>query len=223
MAHYLRSNLHYCDTGAHIVFLDVAAGRYFSIPPSWNVTFRNCLAGDVPAEQADFAAGKLVAARILCEARDEGPTRDQEPFVTPTQIWAGQAERALRVSTVWRALWHQMRVASDLKKHGFQHVISDLDRRRKSRSLAELVDVVTQVNSFNAAFTLAEFAISKADNCLIRSIALLRMLRAAGGDGVLVIGVTASPFSAHAWVQRGAVLLNDSLDRVRIFSLILVV
>ncbi|QOT72268.1 lasso peptide biosynthesis B2 protein [Sphingobium fuliginis] len=201
----------------------MAAGRYFSIPPSWNTAFRNCLAGDAPAEQADFAASKLVAAGILCGARDVGPTRDPEPFVAPTEIRANEADRVIRISMVLRALWHQMWVASDLKRHGFQYVIRDLELRRKGPFRTERVNVVTEVNSFNAAFTFTEFAISRADNCLIRSIALLRMLRAAGGDGLLVIGVTASPFSAHAWVQRGAVLLNDSLDRVRIFSPILVV
>ncbi|GAA0309393.1 hypothetical protein GCM10009087_19290 [Sphingomonas oligophenolica] len=223
MAHYLRTNLHYCDTGAHIVFLDAVAGRYFSIPPSWNDSFRACLTDDALIERTDFAVSKLVAAGILCPPGHEGPARDPMPFVAPTEIWSDEADRFVRFSTVLRAFWHQIRVASDLKKHGFQKVIRDLDRRRKNTSRVDAIDVASQINRLRAALTFAEFAISRADNCLIRSIALVRMLHAAGADGNLVIGVTASPFSAHAWVQCGTKVLNDSLDHVRIFSPILVV
>ena len=223
MVHCVRPDLHYCDTGAHIVFLDAAAGRYFSIPPSWNDSFRACLAQDALAERTDFAVSKLVAAGILCPARDEGPKRDPMPFVAPTEIWSDEADRFVRISMVLQAVWHQIRVASELKRHGFQKVICDLDRRRKSASRVETIDVVAQINQLRAAFTFAELAISKADNCLVRSIAFARMLHAVGADGDLIIGVTASPFSAHAWVQCGATVLNDSLDHVRIFSPILIV
>ena len=50
---------------------------------------------------------------------------------------------------------------------------------------------------------------------------MLRRLRLL--SAFLVIGVTASPFGAHAWVQIGDVVLNDSVDRVRRFVPILTI
>ena len=57
--------------------------------------------------------------------------------------------------------------------------------------------------------------------CLVRAVALSRMLRARGIAGSVVrIGVrrTASEFDAHAWVELGGVALGESAAHVRSFA-----
>lgn len=45
--------------------------------------------------------------------------------------------------------------------------------------------------------------------CLQRSAAAVCLLRLAGIEARLVIGVKSIPFGAHAWVEKNGVVLND--------------
>lgn len=56
------------------------------------------------------------------------------------------------------------------------------------------------------------------DACLPHSLAFVRVCRDLGTPAQLVLGVTAQPFSAHAWVQLGDTVLNDSIERVSEFA-----
>jgi hypothetical protein len=62
-----------------------------------------------------------------------------------------------------------------------------------------------------------------APRCLPDSLALLDHLARRGLGGELVFGVKLNPFSAHCWVQRGDLVLNDALDHVTLHTPILVV
>jgi hypothetical protein len=59
--------------------------------------------------------------------------------------------------------------------------------------------------------------------CLFDSLALLEFLLHYGVQADWIFGVASDPFAAHCWLQRGNVLLNDSLDRVTGFYPILAV
>lgn len=58
--------------------------------------------------------------------------------------------------------------------------------------------------------------------CLYRAYTLRRFLRAGGVDADWVFGVRTWPFSAHCWLQRDDLLLDDDLDRVGLYTPILV-
>lgn len=51
-------------------------------------------------------------------------------------------------------------------------------------------------------------------NCLVQSLALLRMLRTRGIDAELRLGARnrTGKFEAHAWVELGGVVLNDATE-----------
>ncbi|RZM28193.1 MAG: lasso peptide biosynthesis B2 protein, partial [Sphingomonas sp.] len=63
---------------------------------------------------------------------------------------------------------------------------------------------------------------SSRDRCLPRSLALAHALRASGSAARLVLGVALNPFTAHAWVQDGDRVVNDTLDHAALFTPILV-
>ena len=46
--------------------------------------------------------------------------------------------------------------------------------------------------------------------CLQRSVAAARVLRAYGVEADVVIGYRLGPFMAHAWVEVGGRIVNDS-------------
>ena len=74
-----------------------------------------------------------------------------------------------------------------------------------------------------AAIGAAERFVSSHDRCLVTSIALMHALLRGGCRASLVLGVRARPFSAHSWVQYDRTVLNDRLERVRIYTPILVI
>lgn len=59
--------------------------------------------------------------------------------------------------------------------------------------------------------------------CLYRAYLLRAFLAARGRGATWVFGVRTWPFSAHCWLQIGDVLLDDDLDRVALYTPILVV
>ena len=73
------------------------------------------------------------------------------------------------------------------------------------------------------AFEHARLLRSAADRCLPRSIALKLRLAKLRHRTHLVIGVKDRPFGAHAWVQHGDIVLNDSLEEVRRYTPILII
>ena len=58
--------------------------------------------------------------------------------------------------------------------------------------------------------------------CLVRSFLLLRWLVRRGHGAYWVFGVTTWPFRAHCWLQCGAVALDDDVERLAAYSVIMV-
>lgn len=58
--------------------------------------------------------------------------------------------------------------------------------------------------------------------CLFRAFMLKAYLARAGLGAALVIGVQTWPFEAHAWMQAGPLVLDDTVEHVRAFTPILV-
>jgi hypothetical protein len=54
--------------------------------------------------------------------------------------------------------------------------------------------------------------------CLALSLGFARLAYALGYPVSIVFAVTPRPFGAHCWVQLGPVVLNDTLNRVEIFT-----
>lgn len=54
--------------------------------------------------------------------------------------------------------------------------------------------------------------------CLPAAMITGLFLRARGLETELVFGVRGHPFDAHCWLQRGDVLIDDELDRVRAYK-----
>ena len=108
-----------------------------------------------------------------------------------------------------------------LRTAGLAAALRDL-AARKAR-LGNGRGTVAQAALVVAAFRQGALLVRSHDQCLVRSLALARRLAAHGEAADLVIAVRTRPFSAHAWVQQGDLLLNERCDGVRGYSPILVV
>jgi hypothetical protein len=58
------------------------------------------------------------------------------------------------------------------------------------------------------------------DDCLPRSFALAVALRRLGVDAQICFGVRKFPFLAHAWVEEGGRVVNESPGKVQKYTLL---
>ena len=117
-------------------------------------------------------------------------------------------------------------VATRHHKRGLAHLLEWLHQRqyiihRDRRAAAAMEN--------NAAERLASFmklriwCYTASRRCLFDSLALSIYMTRAAVPCTLVVGVITKPFRAHAWVQIGDLVLNDTAEHVQQFSPILAI
>lgn len=223
MSYALRNGISFCNVGGRLLFLDIAADRYFCLGECANRAFAKLVAGERLTNDEEESLAAMVRQKLLVAKGGHGaPTACVPPphcrFSALDQA-AGHSPRLSSVVAAAAAL-AASRVA--LKRAGLARTVSRFDQRRQLReelrpnSGERLIDVA-------AAFHRAALLFSPLDQCLPRAIAIANRLIAHGIAPTLVIGVKLKPFAAHSWVQVGPGLINDQIDNIRNFTPILVV
>lgn len=220
----LRDDLRFCRVGDRTIFLDLRTERYFGLPAAADQAFRQFLAATPPSANDERELQPLIARGLLVPG-GAAASSVQPPAKNQAE---GDLRFALpdRVSPVIVALALRCELTAMLaaRKQSLNTIASDLDRWRcgaapeKDRSPTDLENYA----ALAAAFERIALLLRPADRCLIKAVAFLRACRSRNLFPSLVFGVRANPFAAHCWVQHHALVLNDELERVRIYTPILV-
>lgn len=213
MAFAIRRNLHFCRFGSSVVFLDLERDRYFLLRDKAAARFTEFLAGDADSGDLEWLVGQAIIAENSAEdafarshiERPESSLVD-DPVCSASPFLIAEA---IATQLIARRLIRRKPLLKTVR----------LCASRRNAATALDQGVYADVA---AAFNTANRFISATDQCLSRGIAAMGMLTRRNCQASFVIGV-AMPFSAHCWVQHGATVLTDSLDRVRSFKPILVV
>ncbi len=213
----LPPDVYYCEIDDGAIFLDLQTRKYLAIDSKSFCAFKNALTNTpeiVDQGGADglgdlLACGVLtctnLAARALPSARML-PDRS----IAPLRHAGTHLSHPIRDSLL--AIFCMASVAFHLK-HGhlsrlLHHLMSDEAGTRDISSVTE-PDVAALVSSFRR---ISLWIYPRKEACLFDSIALTKFLRRAKVPATFVIGVATKPFEAHAWVQLGTTVLNDSLE-----------
>jgi hypothetical protein len=198
-----------------LVILDVAADRYLCLPGCAAdvrlAASARALRIASPDLAADFRAAGLLAntpAEIQPYRAALAPVQSAVASVYPPVEWRD-------ASAIAAAVW-------------------DVLRRYRGRALADILraraasgprrcgepsrDLLAVVDRFQRWIPYAPLS----GKCLLRSFVLLGCLRRCGHDAHWVFGVATWPFRAHCWLQCGGTVLDDHVERVRVFHPILV-
>lgn len=221
MGYALRPGLHFCLSEGRVVLLDLDADRYFALSDPVNNAFI-ALANEGAETTGLASLAPLIKRRILVRAdRDdeqltikyaEAPTSELDRPRSPAPMALVGAALVSEAAAAWQTRKKPlMSIVTDI-----QRMRTSLDRHPKRRAAPELGLLV-------AASFRTDYLISRSDYCLRRSVALIYLMARYRMFPSLVIGVRARPFAAHCWVQVDGMILNDSFDRVRTYSPILVV
>lgn len=216
MNYALRDGLSFCSAESRTIILDLHSGRYIALADCNHDAFHHWVTQQNPSEADSHQLKKLAQRGILAVVENTAipkpittilPTSTHDRGATISPI---ETIRALMARLLWKRRlkrWPLQRIVARLKKNAIE-----TEQPRSEASLATIL----------RAFEVTDLLVGSHDRCLERSLALVATCRNRGLQAEIVVGVQTDPFAAHCWVQRGATVLNEKPDRVRMFMPILV-
>jgi len=240
MREYLLSpHVYLCITDDHAVLLDLQRDKYVGVGRAqmnalatrvlgWPVLGAASDAVSPPRDaRSDAMVSDMHAAGMLTtdpavgkDARPLAMERVQSALLQPDlearpEVKAGDVARFLHAATT---------AALALRLRSIGSVVERI-RKRKARHAASSGPVDHEAaRQLVAAFVhLRPLLFGAQDACLFDSVAIVELLARRGIFPTWVFGVQTAPFAAHCWVQDGAVVFNDTPERVRRFTPILAI
>lgn len=220
MTYALNPGISFCRIDDRFVVLDLIGDRYFCLEGAAEQGFRRFTerapAALTPSDDGDALVGLGILHTTLeatpitaCPAPPEA-ARILAPLEMPIAI-GPLARTAVRLLTA----------RATLKLLGLNAVIAPLAAIKRRRRLetahpGRLRSAIAPVQHLDRWLT-------PLDQCVPRSVTIMRCCLAADIDATLVIGVKLRPFAAHCWAQQGEMLLAEQLDTVRLYTPILVI
>ena len=200
----LRSGLHYCQFDSGFVLFDLSADRYFLLTDQSAEQFGRVLSGGGTSADEHH----LRDLGLLADDETGKPAPVILPPLAARSLVDEPTAKASMATTIF-CIWEQRRARRDLQNKSLSDIVTGLGRRSDRLAPSSADDC----REIAAAFVRAKRYMSSDDQCLVRGIAMARMLGCRGVAASLVFGVT-MPFAAHSWVQVGDTVLTDSLDMV---------
>jgi hypothetical protein len=232
-------HLHFAVLDGWTIILDVARNRYVSLTPDatrvWmhlQSSGRSPTVAELATERGeglsttiDFVAMQIEEWRrygLLSTTRSESQLpiarRPLQPVAALDQLRDVHPSK-LRLSAVVT-----MSLASAQRRWGSRRttlvdVLSGIQRKCwRVAHEAELSRIGQVAETVRAYELVRALFFAGRDDCLERSVDLCLALRAQGIDSRLCFGVRTFPFSAHAWVQIGGLVVNECLSTVQKYA-----
>jgi hypothetical protein len=223
MGFVLERDISFCQSGGRVIFLDLQRDRYFCLGREAEGAFKRLAAGE--ALTASEAAALTAAGRQGWLSRVEGSPCVPVACARPPDVReTALEERGSRpdLRCLPPILFDLVAARRDLRRRKLKDIVRHLEGRKAATKLVAARST-ERVQRIAATFQWSGLLSTLHDQCLPRSLAMMRHLVRHGHRPMLVFAVMTRPFAAHCWVQLGETVLNDQLDHVRKFTPILVV
>ncbi|HTM81567.1 lasso peptide biosynthesis B2 protein [Asticcacaulis sp.] len=216
----IQPNLLWCRANDRAVFLNLTNQRYFMLQPVQATSFEKWCAGEtLSAEEVDTLS-MIITDRPM--PKNDWRQQLQPPTHFPSPV-SSSCDFPAASPYPWLVpmafVCHGM-ARIGLKMAPFSSLMRRLHDRKQTR---QHVSIRWELDRAAATFALTTRLLRSSDRCLQTSVALTLFLAKLGHFPDLVLGVKTAPWAAHAWVQKGILVLNDEADRVRAFAPILVI
>lgn len=210
----LRDNLSCCICGDRVIFLDLAADRYFCLAAPLDHAMKTWLAGAA----TDREEGALLDRGILAKAQDAVPVpRSASVLSAKADLPAGLSVRG---TDAVRAAATQVAVAIGLRLRPLREMVGACTKAASAAVLPP-EPIETRARLIVACMERSAFYLGSTNRCLTRALATIKMCRRQGVPAKLVFGVRVDPFAAHAWVQFHDRVVVGDFEQVRLFTPIL--
>lgn len=220
----LREDVAFCIANKRVALLDLRNERYFCLPDLADAAFQSLLNNADSDPDLGTAPLSCLAVRGLLIQTNRTPSAAFAPTVYTTAVHTlDLSDIVPTTSGICLALLSQAGTHVSLKRQSLQKIVGRVRGRRLSNPISAPDTISSDIRTDIASFHFTKRLLSNQDQCLRRSLALVDFLASRHYYPDLVIGVRLAPFSFHAWVQLGDIVLNDEADTVRPYTPILVV
>ncbi len=203
------------------VLLDVRRDRYHRLGAriSGRLTERT----KEPSRAHDPGLRALETADLLDfrgDALDALAWTEASPL-TESLLDQGDGSDQASARDIWFLSLRLIATAARLKTRGLQNALTahGLGASRAASSQQESIPI----QAIAARYRKAAQLLPVRPKCLISSLMLSSFARECGASPSLVFGVQLRPFTAHCWLQDGAIVLNDTIEHCSAFTPILVI
>lgn len=230
MSNYLLAkHVFVCRHGAHAIFLDLRADKYFAMEAAKAGQVFSDNAGTVSDSASDETSSPIITL-LKQGLLTTDPAQGKEPRYTEgvsvsAEVSPDLNDRApFRLIDVVRFLMATSNAWLRLRYQTLENVVMHVKRRKESKRFGEAAQDAERVQKLVAIYEhLRPFVFGAKDACLFESLTLLDFLSRYGIGATWVFGVRTTPFAAHCWVQHRNVVLNDSLGHTRGFTPIMAI
>lgn len=194
--------------GDDLVVFDLRADRYIALPGAVSTEARGAGNEPLAARLAPDAAAVLSEAGLLVD----GDAEDACRLLLPASTLPPAIRRAVRIRDVVFLGIALLRTAWRLSRG--RHCSSfPLNRRGPIPSVAHgaYADAISRLATIR-------LLIPTPGRCLPAALVTGIALKMQGLETEIVFGVRSHPFEAHCWLQRGTMIIDDDLDRVRSYT-----
>lgn len=226
MAFCIPEHLHYCQAGGRVVLMDLRSDSYFLLQKDLESIFL-AQANGLETRPAD--RDKLRALDLLADAGCERQPAvgDSVPPATRSAIEDAASPGTTRAAIVIEVTWL---VLSTKRRLATEHIAAIIDHCRlassgaaKPRSLMGTPADDKRLIDATRDYTAARHFVPVKPSCLLDTLALRTFLARRRLTASIVFGVSPDPFAAHAWLQSGDLVLNETVSYARMHTPILVV
>jgi Transglutaminase-like superfamily len=229
----IPDHVYLCKTREGLLFLDLRTDKYLGVSgeglehlaalvPGWPIRSAACDALET-SERATRMARKLADAGLLTTDLTYGKTAHPTTLETGASSLLQQLSPSRSRSApllLARLAYAALKVSTVLKFRSLEYAVREARRRKRATGSRDAAAIVALSSDF---IQLRPFVYSSHCKCLYDCLVLLEFLSHSGLFPTLVIGVTTFPFNAHCWLQHGAVVLTDYVERTRKYTPILVI
>lgn len=230
---WLAPHVRACRCADVVILLDLQRNRYLSVGGRAASALDGPVGGwpQGPVRPAEPHSPQALAT-LTAQLREQGllvlapvTPPEREPMPEATASWPSgdhSSTGTVHPLHLGRLLRHALAASLALRCQSFAAIAAHLAacRRRQARASTD-GRAYTWRDTVSAFVSLRPLVLSTHERCLHDSLTLARMLVTVDASTRWVVGVRTSPFAAHAWVQRGPVVLGDDHERIRRFVPIL--
>lgn len=225
MAFCIREHLHYCQVGGRVVLMDLRRDSYFLLQKDLESIFL-AQANGLETRPADRE--KLVALDLLADVGCERQPAGEGSVLPPTRsaIEEMASTGTTRAAIVTEVVWIVLSTKRSLAAKSIAAVIDDYrlppQRAAEPRPLVSTPADDKRLIDASHDYTAARRFVPVKPSCLLDTLALRTFLARRRLTASIVFGVSPDPFAAHAWLQSGDLVLNETVSYARMHTPILV-
>lgn len=219
MTRHLNADISFCELDGRLFFLDIQNDRYFQLSKALERSFLSYLEspGGTSAVVTSLLRHNLLSqtTTVPSDGSVAGVTHPSESAIevpcadSRTSLDVARDVVLAVVITCWQLKMRRLKSALQ--------TLADYRDSRTSPSVGDQVELRQRLSEAAAAFTRVRPYVPIEARCLIDSLSMVRFLAKRGLHAHLVMGVACDPFSAHAWVQHGQLVLNETVGTAQAY------